>query len=81
MPGLTKRETPRYALAFSVESEELCAFCFNNILHKIKYPDLLLTMTKPRKVLGKDRCPKCNLPYFRGQTEEAAKCINDHFMA
>jgi len=59
----------------------ICCFCFKDILKKHEMPDLLVAITRPSKILkGTALCPKCNLPYLRGQTLEAAEYITKKWL-
>jgi len=70
-----------YALAFDVEDSAglICAFCFKNICDESEYPNLSVTVTKNTPIAGNKLCHKCNLPYLRGQTEEAAEYIKENW--
>ena len=67
-----------YAVGFDLRDGKgiICCFCYKNILLNHAMPELLIAITRPvHLVRGSELCPKCNLPYRRGQTEEAAKTI------
>ena len=60
----------------------ICCFCYLGVLNESPAPDLLLLTTAPSgPISGDERCPRCHLPYGRGQAEEAAKTIREKWLS
>ena len=81
--GSQSAELTCYAFGFDLHYGEgvICCFCYKNILEESEAPNLLASITKPSEPIPGDAlCPKCNLPYLRGQTEEAAKTIQEKWL-